>query len=129
MPVVTTSIFTSDSAGTTKIPWEIETCNSSTGDVVMWATPASLSSTVTTSFYVSYGSASYTAAQNTGSVAPSKVWDSSYFSVTHMANGTTLALSDSTGQDAWTNNGLTAAAGTVDGAMSNTGNGVRTISL
>ncbi len=36
-------IFTSDSGGTTKIPWEMETCNQSTGVLVAWVDLATVS--------------------------------------------------------------------------------------
>jgi hypothetical protein len=90
-------IFTSDSAGTTKIPWEIESCVQATGAIVAHFLDASASSTVDGKFYVSYQNAAISTAQNTAGNAPTAVWDSSYKRVYHMANNAaTTTVTDST---------------------------------
>src|ERR1035437_8448915 len=68
-------IFTSDSAGTTKIPWEIESYDNVNGVLVAWVNVATVSHTVDTVIYVFYGDASISTAQNTGTKGPTNVWD------------------------------------------------------
>jgi hypothetical protein len=111
-------IFTSDPAGTAKIPWEIEECKQSTGAIVAWAGLGSVSASANTVFYVSYDNSSISAAQNTGANAPCNVWDSSYVRVFHLGNGASLSLNDSTcnAYNLTTNTGLTAGTGQADGA-------------
>jgi hypothetical protein len=115
-------IFTSDSAGTTKIPWEIESCTQSSGVVVAWVKLASISASVNTLFYVSYDNSGISTAQNTGGNVPSNVWNSNYAGVWHIANNPTITFLDSTVN---ANNGTTgggggvvAATGQMDGAGS-----------
>lgn len=111
-------VFTSDSGGTTLIPWEIETCNSTTGAIVAWALKATLSHTVNGNLYVSYGNAAITTPQNTGGNAPSVIWGSN--PTWHLPDGTTLGLLDSsTAAATLTNVGTsTATSGEIDGAVS-----------
>src|SRR5580658_7008317 len=47
-------VFTSDSAGALRIPWEMESCTPSTGAVIAWVKVASISASANTTFYVSY---------------------------------------------------------------------------
>lgn len=90
-------IFTSDSAGTTKIPWEQEQCTKATGVIVYWVQVASVSSVSDTRIYVSYDNAAISTAQNTGSAAPTNVWDANYLAVWHLAkNNINVKLNDST---------------------------------
>jgi hypothetical protein len=111
-------VFTADSGGTSKIPWEQEACNQSTGAILDWVGLSSISPSANTLFYVSYDNASITSAQNTGSLAPSHVWDGNYQFVLHLPNGATLSTSDSTSNaTSWTNTGSVAATpGQIDGA-------------
>jgi hypothetical protein len=114
-------IFTGDSAGTTKIPWEVESCNQSTGAMVAHFLVASLSSSADTKVYVSYDNGSVSTAQNTGANGPTHVWDSNYVRVYHLAdNAATTAVVDST----TTQNGVSTAntstlqaAGEVNGSL------------
>ena len=116
------AIFTSDSGGTTLIPWEMEECTQGTGAIVAWVGLSSVSSSANTVFYISYNNSSVSTAQNTGSYAPCNVWDSSYARVFHLGNGSTLGLNDSTcSPHNLTNNGLTAGVGQVDGGAVGTG--------
>ena len=110
-------IFTSDSGGTTKIPWEQEACTQATGAGIWWVKLATLSHTVAKTVYVSYDNASISTPQNTGSYAPTAVWDSYTSSVYHLSNGTTLSLLDSTGNANMSNcaNGPSATAGYIAG--------------
>jgi hypothetical protein len=112
-------IFTTDSQGTSRIPWEQETCQPSTGAIVDWVILPSISASVNTVFYISYGNTSLAAAQNTGSNAPANVWQSSYAGVWHLPNGSTLTANDSTANafnGKATN--VAAATGEIDGAGS-----------
>jgi hypothetical protein len=109
-------IFTSDSGGTTKIPWEFESYDGVNGIIIAWVQVATLSNSANTVFYAFYGDATVTTQQNTGSYAPSAVWDTNYKCVWHLPNGTTLSGTDSTGANSLTNNGASAGSGQIDGA-------------
>ena len=116
-------IFTSDSAGTTKVPWEMESCAQSSGTIIAWVGLTSISASVNTNFYVSYDNASISSAQNTGSFASSNVWDSNFDAVWHLPNGSVLSAADSTSHAnvGAVNSGVTASSGEIDGAASFTG--------
>ena len=108
-------IFTSDVAGTTKLNWEIETYTASTGVVNFWVQVPTVSHTTDTTIYMFYGNAAISTFQSTASA----VWDSYYKIVDHLADGTTLSATDSTGNTATgTITTATATAGKVDGAGS-----------
>ncbi len=99
-------IFTSDSAGTTKIPWEIEAYDGVNGTLWAWVQIATVSHTANTVFYCFYDDATITTQQNTGSFAPSAVWDANYLSVWHLADSAaTKVVIDSTANS---NNGTSA---------------------
>ena len=108
-------IFTSDSAGTRLLSWEIEAWNNTTGAIVAWVKD-DRSSSADTLIYVWVGKASVTTYQCTAT----SVWDTDYKSVWHVPNGTTLSALDSTSN---VNNGSmsatppTAVAGKLDGAV------------
>jgi hypothetical protein len=113
-------IFTSDSGGTTKIPWEVESYDGTTGVLVAWVNIPSVSHTTDTVFYVWYGGASISTAQNTGSYSPENVWDANYKGVWHL---TSLNINDSTSN---AHNGSlignpTATTGKIGGGMAVTG--------
>jgi hypothetical protein len=78
-------VYTSNSGGTTLIPWEIESCNQGTGAIVDWVLCASCSSSADTVLYVSYGNSGISTAQNTGANGPAHVWDSNFVTVLHLA--------------------------------------------
>ena len=101
-------IFTSDSAGTSPLSWEVETYNAATGQIIAWVKVANVSHTADTVFYMNYGNATYTTFQ--GGAAGS-AWNSSYKAVYHLGDGTTLSLADSTTTgNTLTNSGSVAAA-------------------
>ena len=105
-------IFTSDSAGTTKIPWEIESYDNVNGILVAWVKVATVSHTVDTVFYCFYDDATISTAQNTSTNGPTYVWDSNYKAVFHL----TSLLTDSTGLNTASNTyGVTTAAAKVGG--------------
>lgn len=116
-------IFTSDSAGSAKIPWEMESCTPVSGAIIAWAGLSAISASTNTNFYVSYGNPSISAPQNTGSYAPANVWDSSYVAVYHLPNGSSLSLNDSTanGYNATMVGAVSAGSGQVDGDASFSG--------
>lgn len=109
-------IFTSDSAGTTRLPFERESYNPATGAINAWVNIPLLSHTVDTVFYMFFGNSSITADQSnrTGT------WDANYAAVYHLPNGTSLSAVDSTlnGNNGSIIGALTATAGQIDGAAS-----------
>lgn len=110
-------IFTSDSAGSTKIPWEIKSYDGTNGILWAWVKIATVSSSANTVFYGWFGDASVNTQQNTGSYSVANVWDS-YNGVFHLSDGTTFSAKDSTGTADGTNHGVTASAGKVGGGGS-----------
>ena len=111
-------VYTSDSGGTTPVPWEQESCTQSTGAVIAWVLCASCSSNSNTNLYVSYDNASVSTAQNTAANGPTHLWDSFYTAVWHLPNGSTLTTNDSTSNaHNLTNNGsVSPTSGQIDGA-------------
>jgi hypothetical protein len=100
----------SDSGLTSAITgYELERYNAITGEIVMWVKVASLSSS-TTPIYLAYGDSSIS---TDGSSATT--WSNSFNSVYHLKDGTTLSVSDSTGNHNGTNHSATAATGQIDG--------------
>lgn len=102
-------IFTTDSACTNKLTWDMESYVASTGEFQAWVTNTStpLSSSVDTTFYICYGDATVSSFQSTASA----VWDSSYKSVYHSAdNAASTTLVDAKGL---TNGTLTANSSTL----------------
>jgi hypothetical protein len=107
--------YTSDSACTTKLNWEFETYNATTGAVNIWVKVASVSTTVDTVIYECYDDTSGTTWQ--GNV--NGTWDTNFKTVNHLPNGTTLDAKDSTSNaNNGTINSVTAMAGQVDGGGS-----------
>jgi hypothetical protein len=111
--------FYADSGGSTKLKWEVEKYNGTTGNLIAWVKIPSVSSTTDTPFYLFYGDPSIVTNQSD----PVNTWDSNYKAVYHLGNGATFSGTDSTAQNNSTNNGLTAAAGQfVGGATVGSGN-------
>lgn len=106
--------FYSDAALTTKLNWETESWDGTTGTVVYWVNVPSI--TTGTVIYMAYGDASITTDQSNATA----VWDSNHKGVYHMRDGTTLSPNDSTsgGLGNGTITGATATAGQIDGAGS-----------
>jgi len=118
--------FYTDSSGSTKLKWEIESYNPVTGQLIAWVKIPTLSSTSDTSFYLFYGDPSITSDQSD----PVNTWDSNFKAVYHLGNGITLTASDSTGG----NNGTlfhspTAVGGEIDGAAHFVSASTQTINL
>src|SRR5205085_4696663 len=105
--------FYADSGGTTKLKWEVEKYNGTTGNLIAWVKIPSVSSTTDTLFYLFYGDPSITTDQSD----PVNTWDSNFKAVYHLGNGTTLSATDSTGGNNGTLvNSPTASAGKINGA-------------
>jgi Concanavalin A-like lectin/glucanases superfamily/Domain of unknown function (DUF2341) len=105
--------FYADSGGTTKLKWEVENYNGTTGNLIAWVKVPTVSSTTDTSFYLFYGDPSITTNQSD----PVNTWDTNFKAVYHLGNGTSLNATDSTGGNNGTLiNSPTATAGKINGA-------------
>ena len=111
-------IFSSDSAGTQKLDYEIESYSGATGQLVAWVRIPILSHVSDTVIYMLYGNSTITASQEN----KSGVWSGGYTSVYHMAdNSTNKVLTDSTGHHSGTSLATTNAkstAGQIGAALS-----------
>jgi hypothetical protein len=110
------AVFGTTSTCSTLIPWETESYSATTGAWVFHFNNGTYNSAGGQFIYLCFDQASVTTQQNTGSYAPSAVWDSSFLAVVHLGNGTTLSGVDSTGANSFTNNGASAGSGRIDGA-------------
>jgi len=108
--------------GTANLDFERVSWDGSTGLCEFWVRVPTLSHTTDTVIRVYYKNAGITTDQQNRAGA----WESHYKAVWHFPNGTTLSLSDSTGNanNATINGTVTAAAGQIDGgaAISNASN-------
>ena len=110
-------IFTTDSACTNKLTWEMEKYVASTGEFEAWVTNTStpLVFNSNTTFYMCYGNSDIAVFQST----VSSVWDSNFKGVWHFPNGTSLTANDSTiNLNNGAVSGVSAAAGQIDGGAS-----------
>ena len=111
-----TDLVITSSDGTTKLNHQIEYYVATTGEIVAWVKVPSLSSSTDTDLYLYYGNAGVADQQNvTGT------WNSNFKQVLHVSDGTTLSVTDSTGNYNGTNSSSTATAGQIDGAAAQTG--------
>ena len=102
----TTLGFTLTPGGATKLKWEVEKYDGTTGNLIAWVEIPSLSSSSDTVFYLLYGDSSI----NTDQSDPPNTWDSNFKAVWHLGNGSTLSLNDSTSNgNALANVGATGA--------------------
>ncbi len=103
--------FSTDSAGVSQLPYELDFYDNVNGILWAWVQIASLSSSADTIFYVTYGG---------GINSPSNPWNSNYIGVWHFPNGTTLTANDSTsnGLNGSIGSAVVAGAGQIDGAAS-----------
>lgn len=104
----------SDAALTTAVNFELESYDASAGTVVLHVYVASLSSSVDTVLYLSYGDS--TLSTDASSTA---VWDSNFLLAAHYKDGSSLSLADST-SNANTGTGAntpTAAVGKIGGGL------------
>src|SRR5574343_522534 len=87
--------FYSESSLTTKLKWEREVYNSSTGEVLYWVKVPTVNGSGAgreTTIDMAYGDASISTDQSDAS----NVWDSNYAAVFHFGDGTTKSGTDST---------------------------------
>ena len=114
--------FYADSGGTTKLKWEVEKYDGTTGNLIAWVKIPSVSSSTDTVFYLMYGDSSI----NTNQSDPPNTWDSNFKGVWHMADNaanTTIRESTVTGANG-TNNATTSsktATGEIGKALSYNG--------
>jgi hypothetical protein len=103
-------VFTTDSACSSNLNWEVEKYNSSTGELEAWikTPPSSLSYNTDYTFYMCYGKSGISSFQGG---ATGSVWDTNYKGVFHFGDGTTLSLRNSIGSNHGTNHGSVAVAG------------------
>lgn len=107
-------IFTSDVNGVSLLDWEVASYTSTTGQIEIWINIPFLSSSVDTKIYMWYGNSSVTTYQCTAT----NTWDTNYSLVMHMANGTTLSMTNSISSNIGTNSNCTASSGQINGAAS-----------
>jgi hypothetical protein len=107
-------ILFTDASGINKLNHEIETYNSTTGQLIAWVQVPSVSPVADTVIYMYYGNPSAASQQS-----KTLVWDANYQGVWHLGNGVTLNATDSTSNG---NNGVSsnasAAAGEIGGGAS-----------
>jgi Concanavalin A-like lectin/glucanases superfamily/Domain of unknown function (DUF2341) len=84
--------FYADSGGITKLKWQVEKYDGTTGNLIAWVKIPSVSSSTDTVFYLMYGNSSI----NTDQSDPPNTWDSNFKAVWHLGNGSNLSLNDST---------------------------------
>lgn len=105
--------FTSDSAGSTLLSWEVAQYTSTTGAIEVWI-KRDISASSDTLIYMFYGDSSVSTYQG-GSVGAA--WNSNFKGVWHLPDGTTLTAVDSTtnANNGTLNNTPTADTGQIDG--------------
>src|SRR5207253_2446079 len=119
--------FYADSGGSTKLKWEVERYDGTTGNLIAWVKIPSVSSSSDTVFYLMYGDSSI----NTDQSDPLNTWESNFKGVYHLGDASTVVGTDSTGQAAGTKHGtLTGGAGKINGDITGmSGNSSNYISL
>jgi RHS repeat-associated protein len=114
-------VFTSDPAGTTKLDYEIESYDPTSGTINAWVRIPTLSHTTDTVIYLNYGNSAITTSQQN----KAGVWDANYKGVWHLTGGTSVSAEDSTANQ---NNGTihgapTVISGQIAGAANLAGSG------
>jgi subtilisin family serine protease len=100
--------------GVTKLNHEIEKYTSASGQLIAWVNVPAVSASADTVLYVYYGNPTAPPQQT-----PAATWDANYKGVFHLPDGSSLALTDSTGTSTFVNTkGVTATSGQIDGAGS-----------
>lgn len=109
-------IFTSDSAGSTLLSWEVASYDPTTGNIEIWVKVPTLNHLTTdTIIYMWYGNSGVSTYQCTYT----DVWSNGFAAVYHFGDGSTLVLKDSTANaNHGTNTGGTAGSGKVGGGLS-----------
>ncbi len=119
--------FSSDSAGSTRLACEVvlwsQNATPSLAKAEIWV-PVTVSTSVDTTIYVWYNAGGgQTQPAANAAFGSQAVWDSNYKGgVVHFPPGSgTLTLTDSTGTNTFSNSGMTAGAGIVDGCGASNG--------
>ena len=117
-------VFSSDPLGQYPLPFEQESYNGATGNIVYWVQVGTLSHTNDTTIYMFYGSSAVTTDQSNKNA----VWDSNYIAVWHLPEtitGSGQTVHDSKGNSDLTSGTSNAAwsssdqvAGQIDGSLS-----------
>jgi len=107
--------FYSDSGGTTKLKWEVEKYDGTTGNLIAWVKIPSVSSSSDTVFYLMYGDSSI----NTDQSDPPNTWDSNFKTAYHLdeATGSTSKDSTSSGYNCTPTGSPTQGTGKIKGAL------------
>lgn len=90
------AVFGTSSTCSTLLPWETETYNATTGAWIAHVQIPTLHYLTQDIFYLCFDQAAVTTQQNTGSYAPSAVWDTNYKGVWHLNQGGGATSNDST---------------------------------
>ena len=107
--------FYADSGGSTKLKWQVEKYDGTTGNLIAWVKIPSVSSSSDTVFYLFYGDSTI----NTDQSDPPNTWDANFKGVYHLRDGITLSGADSTSLgNTLAVNSATANSGLIDGAAS-----------
>ena len=115
------AVFGTTSTCSTLLPWETETYNATTGAWIAHVQLPTLHYLIQDTFYLCFDQNAVTTQQNTGSYAPSAVWDTYYRILWHEPTiGGSLTLQDSTtyANNATNTGGATVGTGEIDGAAS-----------
>ncbi len=108
-------VFTGDSACATKLNYEVEAWNSTTGQITAWVQVPLVSHTTDTPIYMCYGNSSITTDQSNRA----GTWDSNYKAVIHFPSAPTLSGVDSTSSgNSLINSGGTVGTGQIGAAAS-----------
>lgn len=107
-------IFTSDATGLTTLKFERAVWSATTGTSEFWVKVSSVSVSVDTVIYLFYGNTLVSSDQSDHA----NTWDSNFAGVWHFGDGTSLSLTDSTGNaNNGTNHSATACTGQIIGAV------------
>ena len=114
----------SDTSCTTRIPAERVFYDASTGSIELWV-KQDLSASVDSNITIGFGDASIMSDPNSdGTYGKTAVWDSNFKLVSHLPDGSTLGLTDSTSNaNNGTNHSATATTGQIDGGAAFGGSG------
>jgi len=108
-------VFTTDIVSQTKLKWEVEKYDPTTGELIAWVKMDGVSPLSDKTFYIQYGNSNISTFQ--GDVT--NTWSNGYAAVYHLKNGTTLSGTDvTTNAYNGTINSATATTGQIDGAGS-----------
>lgn len=105
--------FYADSGLTSLLDFERVFWDGATGECEFWIKIPTLTSASPTVIYIVYGDTSISSDQQDAA----GVWSNNYGLIQHLANGTTLSLTDSTGVQSATNHSAVAIAGKIDGGV------------